>query len=377
MNCSLPGFGRLTARAFSAVVALSLATVLHAGNPTINDGAVRISSNENAFGFSPKALERMKAALESGNYYNRNDVLDLVDLCAAKEGVRADYIMTTPGSGPLLMMAAWAYAKPGANVVTSAMGYTQLTQAFVKHGGTIKFAPLSDKMGYDFKALGAAIDEHTEIVYICNPNNPTGVLADPAELRQFVLSVPEKILVFVDEAYLELADSALIANTAAPLVKLRKNLIVTRTFSKGYALAGLRVGYGIANPEVLAKLGAFSAGPPSYLAAIAAGESLKDTAHLEANRAKYKEVRDYSCKEFERLGIEYVKHPQGAFIYFHSGMPDKALVSKLKGNSILISGSRASGVPEGAYGDWARVSLGTKEQMDLFFGEMQKLLGKT
>ncbi len=376
MNSSVSPSRSSRLLATSLALALSCATALHAGKPTVNDGVVRIGSNENAFGFTPKAAERLKAAIDSGNYYNYNDVADLVALCATKEGVKEDYILPTPGSGPVLMMTAWAYAKPGANVVTSAMGYTQLTRAFVEHGGDIKFAPLSPKMGYDFKALGAAIDDKTVIVYICNPNNPTGVLADPAELRKFVMSVPENILVFVDEAYLELADSGLAANTMGPLVKLRKNLIISRTFSKGYALAGLRCGYGIAHPDVLAKLRMFYAGGPSYLAAIAAQESLKDKAHLEANRAKYKEVRDYACKELDKLGIKYAS-PQGAFIYFRSGMKDKDLLAKMKSKNILISGSRESGVPEGAYGDWARVSIGTKEEIDLFLGEMAKILGKT
>lgn len=376
MNRLIPQSRRSRLLATSFALALSLTPALHAGKPTINDGAIRISSNENPFGFSPKALEKMKAALDAGNYYNHNDVADMVAACAAKEGVKEDFILPTPGSGPVLMMTAWAYAKPGVNVVTSAMGYTQLTRAFVEHGGDIKFAPLNAKMGYDFKALKAAIDDKTVIVYVCNPNNPTGVLADPGELKKFVMSVPENILVFVDEAYLELADSGLSINTTAPLVKLRKNLIVSRTFSKGYAMAGLRAGYGIANPAVLEKLKMFYAGGPSYLAAIAATESLKDTAHLEANRAKYKEVRDYACKELDKMGIKYAS-PQGAFIYFRSGMNDKELVAKLKSKNILISGSRESGVPEGAYGDWARVSIGTKEEIDLFLGEMSKILGKT
>ena len=368
--------GQRLVRFASLTLAFTAVSALHAGKPTINDGITRIGSNENAFGMSTKALERMKAALDAGNYYNHNDIADMVTACAKKEGVPEDYILPTPGSGPVLMMTAWAYAKPGVNVVTSAMGYTQLTREFTAHGGDIKFAPLNDKMGYDFKALGRAIDDNTVIVYICNPNNPTGVLADPAELRKFILSVPEKILVFVDEAYLELADSGLAVNTAASLVKLKKNVLVSRTFSKGYAMAGLRAGYGIANPAVLANLKKFYAGGPSYLAAIAATESLKDVAHLDTNRAKYKEVRDYACKEFDKLGIKYAS-PQGAFIYFRSGMKDKELMAKMKSKNILISGSRESGVPEGAYGDWARVSIGTKEEMDLFFGEMAKILGKT
>ena len=376
MNSSRSPLGQRLARLASLTLAFTAASALYAGKPTANDGVTRIGSNENAFGMSAKALERMKAALDAGNYYNHNDVADMVTACAKKEGVPEDYILPTPGSGPVLMMTAWAYAKPGVNVVTSAMGYTQLTREFTAHGGDIKFAPLNDKMGYDFKALGRAIDDNTVIVYICNPNNPTGVLADPAEMRKFIMSVPEKILVFVDEAYLELADSGLAVNTAASLVKLKKNVIVSRTFSKGYAMAGLRAGYGVANPVILAKLKQFYAGGPSYLAAIAATESLKDTEHLETNRAKYKEVRDYACKEFDKLGIKYAS-PQGAFIYFRSGMKDKELMAKMKSKNILISGSRESGVPEGAYGDWARVSIGTKEEMDLFFGEMAKILGKT
>jgi histidinol-phosphate aminotransferase len=371
-----PGFRR---HVFSAALSLALATApaLRAGKPTIGDGATRISSNENPFGFSPHALERMKAALEAGNYYNQNEVAELVAVLAEKEGVPENYILPTAGSGPVLLMTAWSHAQPGVNVVTTAMGYSQLTREFADHGGDVKFAPLSDKMGYDFKALGRTIDDKTAVVYVCNPNNPTGALADPAELRKFILGVPDNILVFVDEAYLELCDSGLAANTMAPLVKLRKNLLVSRTFSKGYALAGLRVGYGIASPDVLAKLKRFYAGGPSYLAAIAAVEAIKDKAHLEANRAKYREVRAYACREFDRLGLKYAANPQGAFIYFRSGMTDKDLVAKLKAQHILISGSRESGVPEGAYGDWARVSLGTKEEMDVFFGEMARILGKT
>lgn len=340
------------------------------------DSRARLSSNENAFGYTPKALARMQEALVTGNYYNNNEIGEMVRLCAAAEGVKEDHILTTPGSGPILMLTAFAYAKPGKNVVTTAMGYTQLTRAFTEHGGDIKFAPLAADMGYDFKALSREIDANTTIVYICNPNNPTGVIANPAELRRFILSVPPQILVFVDEAYLELSDTGLQANTMAPLVKVRKNMIVSRTFSKAHGMAGLRAGYGVAQPEVLANLRKFYTGGPSFLGAIAAQEALKDKAHMEANRKNYKEVRDYVCKEFDRLGIKYAS-PQGAFIYFKAGMPGSELVAKLREASVFISGSRESGVPEGAYGEWARVSLGTREEMDLFLGEFARILGKT
>ena len=375
MNRPSLHLGRLlAASSLAAVFAFSLAV---AGEPTANDGFIRLSSNENAFGFTPKASAAMTAVLESGNYYNRNNVSDLVDTIADYEKVPTDYILPTAGSGPVLLMTAMAYAKPGANVVTAAPGYTQLTRTFLDLGGEIKYVPVDETYGYDFKAMSRAIDENTAIVYICNPNNPTGRLADPAELRKFVMTVPKDVLVFMDEAYLELSTGGLPANSMAPLVKARKNLIISRTFSKAHGMAGLRAGYGLANPEVLNNLRTYYQGTPAFIAAVGAREALLDTAFMAANAAKYAAVRAHVCAEFDRMGITYAK-PEGAFVWFKSGMKDKELVAKLKEKGILISGSRAdAGVPEGTYELWARVSLGTQEQMDRFLGELANILGQT
>lgn len=359
----------------AAVSALALSVSAFAAKPTLENSPTRLSSNENAFGFTPKAKEAMIASLDSGGYYNRNNVNELVSILAEKENVPTDYILTTAGSGPLLMMAALAYAEPGANVVTSQMGYTQLVRKFEQRGGDVKYAALSDEMGYDFEAMRSEIDENTKIVYICNPNNPTGVLADSVELKQFVMSVPPEILVFVDEAYLELSDVNFALATCSPLVKLRENLIVTRTFSKGYGLAGFRIGYSVSSPEVIDVIDDFYMGPPSYLAAIAAIEAVKDTEHLAMNIENYKSVRSYVCSEFDKLGIEYAK-PDGAFIYFRSGLDQQMLRDVMKENGILISGSRVSGVPAERFEKWARVSIGTKEQMDSFLSILSTLIQK-
>ena len=365
----------------TALVALALLapTQIFAGAPTIADGKTRISSNENPFGFSPKALERMKAALDSGNYYNRNDVDDLTTILATYNKVKKEYILPTAGSGPVLDMAAHAFVEKGKNVVTTAMGYTQLVEKFRALGGDVKYAALSPTMGYDFKELGRQIDANTVIIYICNPNNPTGTLADPAELRKFIMSVPENICVFVDEAYLELSDPGLTATTMASLVNLKKNLIVSRTFSKAHAMAGLRAGYAMGQEPMLAKLRPFYQGSMSYIAAIAAEESIKDTAHMEENRKKYQEVRKYVTAQFDKMGVQYAPNPQGAFIYFKPGKGIKGmdLNNKMKESNILIGSTRESGVPEGTYAEWVRVSIGTKEDMDLFLGELAKALGKT
>jgi histidinol-phosphate aminotransferase len=292
--------------------------------------------------------------------------------------VTKDYIQLTHGSGPMLLMTAATYGKPGANIVTTSPGYPQLTGAFAQRGGTIKYTPVGANLGYDFKAMMGAIDANTAIVYVCNPNNPTGVLADPAELRNFIMAVPENVLVFVDEAYLELANTDLQKNTMTPLVKLRKNLIVSRTFSKGYALAGFRVGYGTGHPEVLAKVRANDTGTaPSYLAAIAAQASVQDTEHLMGNIKKYRAVRDYTMKELDRLGLKH-SDAQGAFVIFKAGIEAKEFQKKMLEKKIQVN--TVFGVApgqEGEYKDWIRVSIGTQEDMELFIGATASILGKS
>lgn len=361
---------------FTPVLAVLFTASWSIGAPSLENSPTRLSSNENAFGYTPNAKEAMIKYIDSGSYYNRNNVMDLVEACAKKEGVPDNYIVTTAGSGPLLMMTALAYAEPGKNVVTSEMGYTQLVRKFEARGGDVKYAALGSDMGYDFDALAAAIDENTVIVYICNPNNPTGVLCDPNDLKQFVMTVSEDILVFVDEAYLELADSNFAINTCSPLVKLRKNVIVTRTFSKGYGMAGLRIGYGVADPSILEKINMFNMGPPSYLAAIAALEGIKDTAFFEKNVSLYQANRKYVTEAFDRMGIEYAE-PQGAFVYYKSGIDQQMLRDKMEKFGVLVSGSRESGVEEGKYSMWSRVSVGTKPELDEFLTALSAILAES
>jgi histidinol-phosphate aminotransferase len=341
--------------------------------PTEVDSPIRLSSNENAYGYSENAKAAMVKYLDSGSFYNRNDVEELIEVLAKKEGVTPAHIITTAGSGPVLMMTALAYAEPGVNVVTTEMGYTQLIRKFGERGGEVKYAALGEDMGYDFVAMKALIDENTKIVYICNPNNPTGVLCDPLELKQFVMSIPADILVFVDEAYLELADSSFAMNTCGPLVSVKKNVIVTRTFSKGYGMAGLRIGYAVASPEIIEKISVFYMGAPSYLSAIAAKEAVIDTAFFASSVKQYQTVRKYVCDEFDKMGIKYAE-PAGAFVYFHSGIDEEVLQETMLENGVSITGSRASGVLEGSYSNWARVSIGTKSQMDVFLTTLEVML---
>lgn len=366
-------------RGATAVAALFV-TALGGAAPVNNSDVLRLGSNENPFGFSPKAQEAMIAAISSANYYNRDVVRELFEVLAAKEGVKEENIYLTAGSGTVLELIGLAYGTAGANLVNISPGYPQVGWAFKRAGGEVKFAPRGKNYGYDFDALAKAIDARTRIVTVCNPNNPTGALADPAELRKFILAVPREVLVVVDEAYLELADTSLATNSMAPMVKLRENVVVTRTFSKAYGMAGLRVGYAIGHPSVFAKLKQIDPGSsPSYLAAIAAKEAVKDQGYMEENRKKYSAVRKYALQEFDRLGLKYVQ-PQGAFILFQIGIDSAVAREKFLQNGIMVTRPTSFDLaPEDSieFQKWIRVSIGTQEDMQKFFDVLKSVLEKT
>lgn len=365
----------------SAIAALALvaATGTATAAPLNNPDIVRLGSNENPFGFSPKAREAMIAAIDSANYYNRDVVQELAELIAAKEGVPVDHILITAGSGVALELIGMAYAAPEANLVNISPGYPQVGWAFRRMGGSVKFAPLGENMGYDFDAVAKTIDANTRIVTICNPNNPTGALADPKKMRAFLTQLPESILAVVDEAYLELADTPLSANSMAPMVKLKKNVAVSRTFSKAYGMAGIRIGYLIAHPDVQAKLKKFNPGAaPSYIAAVAAKAALADQAYMEQNQRNYSAVRRYTMGQLDKLGLKYA-YPQGAFVLFEIGIDSAEAQKKFRDAGIQVTRPTAFDLAPGdelKYKNWVRVSMGTQADMEKFVQTLKWILEK-
>lgn len=335
---------------------------------------LRLGSNENPFGFSPKALAVMQENAASSNYYNRDAVATLIKTAAEWEGApSAEWIFPTPGSGPVLELTAMAYAGPGKKMITAMPGYPQLAGAWEKFGGTVVRVPVGADMDYDFAAMAAAVDADTALVYICNPNNPTGVLTDPAKLRSFLLRLPPKVLAFVDEAYLELSDSGLKANTMAPLVKLRENMIVSRTFSKAYGLAGARVGYGLANPKVLEKVRFYdTADGPNFLSAMAATEALKDQEHMAYSASMYQKVRNATCAEFDAMGVKYIK-PNGAFIMFDTGMDSGEFRDLMRTKYNILVSRPFPPYPDPSYSTWGRVSIGSEADMQAFLAAFKEI----
>ena len=337
-----------------------------------SQGPIKISGNENAFGYSQMAMMAIMQELPDINRYAGEETRALIEAIAMKEMVPGDYVLPTAGSGPVLVMAAMAYAAPGKNVVSVEPGYTQLVRNFDAFGGETKLVPLNDKLEYDLDAIKAAIDEDTVMVYLCNPNNPTGTVVDPDALKTFIRELPDDIVAFVDEAYLELADGGLEANSMIPLVREGENIILARTFSKVYGMAGLRVGYGIMKPDTKEKLSKFHMGGPNKLGCVAGVASLQDAAYFEESVSSYRSVRKMVTDRLDELGIEYA-YPQGSFVFMKTGVPIKEFQALMEARQIMV------GRPFPPMLDWCRVSIGTEDEMSTFltvFEEIMKGQGK-
>jgi histidinol-phosphate aminotransferase len=361
---------KTTGAAFAGL-ALAPALKLRAQHETTRSsrGAepARVSGNENPYGPSQMAIMAMMEALEGTyRYPSRPEVEKLTELILAKEGVKPEQIVFGVGSGEVLeIFGLWLGAK-GGEVVTVAPGYTQLTRTAERTGSKIVTVPLDRDLAHDLDAMAAKVTEKTSCVYICNPNNPTGTTVDPAKLKSFVSTVSKKCLVFVDEAYLECADD-FAGSTMAPLVAAGENVVVARTFSKIYGLAGQRMGYGIMPAKLAEQVKPLATGSMNKLAVVAAAASLEDAAYVEDTRVKIKEQRDALCALLTQLGKKWAK-PQGNFVFFQTGMPIAMFQEKMRAENVLVGRAFPPML------DWCRISIGSPDEMAMVHAALRKVL---
>lgn len=235
-------------------------------------GAVKLSSNENPLGPSPKALEALDRVLPELHVYPDGGATALREAIARKHQIASDQVIVGNGSDEVLTLAAAALIEPRNEGITAAYTFSQYAFATRLYGGTMRFAPMQDGR-YDLDAILREITEETRIIFLCNPNNPTGTYRTHDEVAGFLQDVPDRILVIVDEAY---ADYVLAGDfpRIEELLDAHDNLLVLRTFSKIYGIAGLRVGYGIGSPELISMLNRarqpFNANSAAQAAALAA-----------------------------------------------------------------------------------------------------------
>jgi len=332
---------------------------------------VKLASNENPFGVPESSKAAMaKAAADLGRYPDANG-FDLKAALAARYDVPADWITLGNGSNDILEIAAHAFVQKGESVVFAQYSFAVYALATQGVGGRAIVVPAVN-YGHDLQAMAAAIEPDTRLVYVANPNNPTGTFIGADEIEAFLKQVPGNVVVVLDEAYNEyLAPEHQFES--ADWVRKYPNLIVSRTFSKAYGLAGLRVGFAIAQPEVTDLMNRirqpFNVNSLAQAAAIAA---LNDKQFLEKGARNNAEGYRQMTAAFDELGLEYVPS-FGNFVLVRVGDDDGAgarvNVALLKQGVIVR--------PVGAYGlpQWLRISIGLPQENATFIEALKKALG--
>jgi histidinol-phosphate aminotransferase len=329
--------------------------------------AIRMSSNENPYGPSPKAIEAMQGAFKYGNLYG--GITDkIIALQSSIEGVPAECITISCGSGEILDAAGIFAAAEGGSIVAAYPTYGSLISTASQMGATIINVPVDDNMHIDLKAMYAAIQPDTRMVYICNPNNPLPTIIEKKALEDFVRTVAKDRIVFVDEAYYEYVDNPDFGSMMHLVAEGLDNVIVARTASKIHGIAGLRVGFGFAHPDLIKKINMQKTGSVDILAQHAALVSYGDKEFQDFSRAKNKEGLALVEGMYQELGLRYVKS-NANFSFFETGIPVNDFRAAMREHNILV------GRPFEPFTTWARVSMAKPEEMAYFVQTYKKLYG--
>ena len=339
----------------------------------MDNGLLNLGSNENPYGISSKARQAILDMMGETNRYSFN----LASLQSFKKTIANYYkvgenqVLITAGSGEGLAMLARHFNK--GNIVTADITFGILPNTAKKVGSKVIEVPLTKGKVHDLPAMMKAIDKETQLVYICNPANPTATIVDSNELKNFCEEASKKTVVLIDEAYNEFLENA-DSQSMVGLVERNPNVLVIKTFSKIHAMAGLRIGFVIGHPSMISKLQSDyfqnSQLAVSVLAQNAAMVSLADEEHKKMSKQKNEAARKYTIGEIKKLGID-VNPSFTNFIFFpvqkYSG--DYA-ADMLNNHKVVLRSNKY------ADGQWARVSIGTLEEMKTYCSTLKSLAGK-
>lgn len=337
------------------------------GIPAAN--IIKLASNENPLGMSPLAQEAVRAAMIGVERYP--DQFSLISKLAQRLGLAKDQIVLGNGSNDVLDLLARTFLAPGRSAVFSAHAFAVYPLATLATGAACVVAPARD-YGHDTKAMLAAIRPDTRLVWIANPNNPTGTFIDAATLKAFLLQVPPDVVVVLDEAYNEYLEPTLREDTTH-WIRQHPNLVITRTFSKIYGLAGLRVGYAVAAPEVADLLNRvrqpFNV---NNLGLAGAWAALDDQAFLDRSFALNRQGLQQLCAGLEALDLSCLP-AHGNFVTFRAGEDsaagERVHQALLKQGVIVRPIGGGYGMPE-----WLRVTIGSETENQRFLAALSVAL---
>jgi histidinol-phosphate aminotransferase len=329
-------------------------------------GAVVIDSNENPLGPGQAAREAISAIVPQSGRYSINLTDDLVDAFSQQEGLNRDCVHVFAGSTPALRFGVIAFTSPQRSFVVADPGYEGGAIAAEGAKARVVKVPLTKAHAHDVRAMLAAAPD-AGLFYVCTPNNPTGTLTPHEDIEYLVENKPKDSVVMVDEAYIHFCD----APSTLDLVKAGKDVIVLRTFSKAYGMAGLRCGLAIARPDLLEKMMDLSGWNFMPVTAVtAATASLKDANLVPERRRINAAVRQETFQWLDRNGYSYIPS-QANFFLLDTKRPAKEVIAAMAKENVLI-GRVWPILPT-----YSRVTVGTQEEMDRFQSALQKVMRGT
>jgi histidinol-phosphate aminotransferase len=322
-------------------------------------GKVKLNFNENPYGLSEKAKQAILQALSQSNRYPIDEMDELKAQIARKEGVSVEYIHVGAGSGDILCQTGAAFGLEGGRVISAFPTFSLLMNYAELFKAKWDKVNLNTRLEHDYDAMASAIKDDTRLIFICNPNNPSGTLVDPQQVKAFCEEVGSKVPVYADEAYLEFLEPA-DQLSMVELVKKDRNVIVSRTFSKIHGMAGMRIGYIVARPDLVKKISAFEHDIPVSAPAIAAAKAcLGDENFMKMTRDKNIQARAVLTNYLDQHRIEYGKSHTN-FVFFPAPKPGRYILSEMEKRGYLIR------IWDYQQREWCRVSIGTLEEMNGF-----------
>lgn len=329
---------------------------------------VKLASNENPLGPAIQVIDAIQSEAKNISLYPDSESRELKSALAEKYQLEQEQIFLGNGSDEILDLLMTLILNPGDEVIQADPSFIKYELSVKSRGGSSVKVPLDKDYKHDLKAMEAAITDQTKAILICNPNNPTGTMLKKEEIEAFLENISEEILLIVDQAYYEYI-TAEDAFDGVELLSKYSNLMLIRTFSKVYGLAGMRIGYALANPELLQYLnrvrGPFNINSLAQKAAVTA---LKAESHVEICQNLNKKEKDFLYQKFEDLDLEYIK-TEANFVMVNTEMPAEEVFQKLQQEGVIIRSGEQFGMES-----WIRVSVGTRADNEYFIRNLKALL---
>ncbi len=330
---------------------------------------VKLASNENPYGASPHAIKATKDALSSLHIYPDPNSYDLRNALAKKHGISPSKFVFGTGSDGLIELICKTYLEPGDEAIIPYPSFSLYETNVIASSGTPVNVPLNSEYTMDFDAMADSITDKTKIIWLCNPNNPTGAIYSDFAQENFINKIRDDVLIVIDEAYFEFAFGKNNYPDSEKLLDKHKNIIILRTFSKIYGLASLRVGYGMADESIISAMDKIRAPfNVNSIAQTAAVASLEDKEFAEMTIKYNEENKKYLYSEFNKLGLFYIESFTN-FIMVDTKRDSKEIYTKLLKKGYIVKGGHVLGMD-----GFLRVTIGTKEECIGFISALKEVI---